>query len=150
MPDFNSLLDKDPLSYERPPTAPEGEYLLLIKGRTYGQSAKKKTPLVDFQYGVIAPMPSIPEEALQGIDLTKVKLHDEFYLTEDAMYRLREFFEIVGCVQGTTRESIDAAVGMQVIATVGHETSQTDPSRKYANIRGYLKADGSSGQQQVA
>jgi hypothetical protein len=141
MPDFNALLDKDPTSFERPPTAPEGEYLLVIKSKTYGQSSQKKTPFVEFGYGVISAMPSVPEEALENIDLTKVKFRDQFYLTEDAMYRLREFFEIVGCLQETTRESIDASIGCQVVATIGHETSTNDPSRVFANIRSYVKAE---------
>jgi len=141
MPDFNALLDKDPASFERPPVAPEGEYLLVIKGKSYGQSSQKKTPFVEFQYGVVDAMASVPEEALDGIDLAKIKLRDQFYLTEDAMFRLREFFETVGCLQETTRESIDAAVGQQVVATIGHETSDKDPTRIYANIRGYVKAE---------
>lgn len=141
MPDFNALLDKDPTQFERPPTVPEGDYLLLIKAKVFGQSAKKKTPFVEFQYGIVAPMPTIPMEALEGIDLTKAKLRDEFYITEDAMYRLREFFELVGVVMPSTRESIDACVGQQVIGTVAHTQSTTDASRTYANIRGYLKPE---------
>ena len=141
MPDFNALLDKDPTSFERPPVTPEGDYLAVIKGKSYGQSSKKKTPFVEFQYGIVNPMPSVPEEALDGVDLSKVKLRDQFYLTEDAMFRLREFFETVGCLMDTTRESIDAATGQQVVVTIGHETSDADPSRIYANIRGYMKAE---------
>lgn len=141
MPDFNALLDKDPSTFERPPTTPEGEYLLVVKSKSFGQSSQKKTPFVEFQYGIVNPMPSVPEEALDGIDLSKVKLRDQFYLTEDAMFRLKEFFETLGCSQETVRESIDASVGSQVVATIGHETSANDPSRVFANIRGYVKAE---------
>jgi hypothetical protein len=83
----------------------------------------------------------VPEAALDGIDLAKVKFRDEFYLTSDAMFRLREFFETVGCLIETTRESIDAAVGQQVVVSIGHQASTRDPSRVFANITGYLKAD---------
>jgi hypothetical protein len=141
MPDFNALLDKDPTQFERPPLPPEGDYLLLIKSKTFGQSAKKKTPFVEFAYAVVAPMPTIPMEALEGIDMTRVKLRDEFYITEDAMYRLREFFELVGVVMPSTRESIDACVGQQVIGTVAHSQGGADNSRTFANIRGYLKPE---------
>lgn len=141
MPNFNDLLDKDPTTFERPPTLPEGDYLGVIKGKTYGESSKKKTPFVQFQFGVVSPLESVSQEALADIDLTKVKLKDDFYLTEDAMYRLREFLEMADCVQDTTRESIEAAVGQQIVFTIGHETSQTDSSKVYANIRGYAKPE---------
>lgn len=141
MPDFNKLLDADPTSFERPPTVPEGDFLLLIKGRSYGQSAQKKTPYVRFEYQFIAPMESVPEEALAGIDLSRAKPRDDFYLTEDAMYRLTEFLEILGCIQPSMRDSIDAAVGQQVIATFGHTTSQKDPSKTYSEIRSYTRAE---------
>ena len=141
MPDFNALLDADPTSFERPPTMPEGECLALIKSRTYGQSAQKKTPYVRFDFNFLAPLPSMSEEALAQIDVSKAKLRDDFYLAEDAMFRLREFFELVGAVQSSTRESIDACVGQQVVLTIGHSPSQRDPNRMFAEIRGYARAE---------
>ena len=141
MPDFNDLLDRDPTSFERPPTAPEGEYLCVIESKTYGQSSQKKTPFVEFRFRPVSALPSVPEELLSDVDLTKVKFRDEFYLTPEAMFRLREFFEHVGCVMETTRDSIDAAVGQQIIVTIGHQASTKDPSRVFANVTQYLKAD---------
>src|SRR5215510_10206233 len=98
MPDFNSLLDADPTSFERPPLIPEGDFLGLIKSRKFDKSAQKKTPYVRFDFQLISPMDSVSPEAMVGVDLAKTKPHDEFYLTEDAMFRLREFFEIVDAV----------------------------------------------------
>src|SRR5262245_27368133 len=141
MPDFNALLDKNPLEFERPPTPPEGEYLVVVRDKKFGQSSQKKTPFVEFSYGVISALPSIPDEALNGVDLSKVKFRDEFYLTEDAMFRLREFLELLGCTEGSTRDAIESAIGQQVVVTVGHETSQRDPSRIFANMRGYVKPE---------
>jgi len=141
MPDFNALLDKNPLEFERPPTVPEGEYLVVIREKKFGQSSQKKTPFVEFSYGIVSPMASVPEEALSGVDLSKAKLRDEFYLTEDAMFRLRDFLEMIGCTEGSTRDAIESAIGQQIIVTVGHETSSRDPSRVFANIRGYVKAE---------
>lgn len=141
MPDFNALLDADPTQFERPPLIPEGDFLGMVKSRKFDKSAQKKTPFVRFDYSLLAPMASVPAEALEGIDLAKTKPHDEFYLTEDAMFRLREFFELVDAVMPSTRESIDACVGKQVVITFGHSPSQRDPSRMYAEIRGYAKAE---------
>lgn len=141
MPDFNALLDADPTQFERPPLVPEGDFLSLIKGRKFDKSAQKKTPYVRFDFQLIAPMESVSQEALDGIDLAKAKPHDDFYLTEDAMFRLRELFELVDAVMPSTRESIDACVGKQVILTFGHSPSQRDPNRMYAEIRGYARAE---------
>src|SRR5215471_5233957 len=141
MPDFNELLDRDPTTFERPPTAPEGEYLCVIESKQYGQSSQKKTPFVEFRFKPSAPLESVPPELIADIDLTKVKFRDEFYLTPEAMFRLREFFETVDCVMETTRESIDAAVGQQVVVTIGHQASTRDPSRVFANVTQYLKAE---------
>jgi hypothetical protein len=141
MPDFNKLLDADPTSFERPPTVPEGEFLLLIKGKELGTSAQKKTPYVRFHYQVMTPLESVPEDALEGIDLSKLKPRDDFYLTEDAMFRLREFFEMVGAVENSTRESIEACIGKQVVATFGHTQSQRDPTRVFSEIRSYSRAE---------
>lgn len=141
MPDFNKLLDADPSQFERPPTIPEGEYLMLIKGKEFGQSDKKKTPFVRFHYQIMSPLESVPEEALADIDLSKAKPRDDFYLTEDAMFRLREFFEFCGAIESSTRESIEACVGKQIVATFGHTQSQRDPTRVFAEIRGYARAE---------
>lgn len=141
MPDFNALLDADPTTFERPPTMPEGEYLSVIKSREFGKSAKKQTPYVRFHYGVIQALESVSQEALGDIELSKAKLRDDFYFTEDALYRLREFFDLLGVSEATNRDSIEACVGKQVIITIGHNQSQTDPTKFYAEIRGYAAAE---------
>jgi hypothetical protein len=141
MPDFNSLLDADPTSFERPPTLPEGEYLASIRAQEFGKSAQKQTPYVRFHYSIIQALDSVPQEALVDIDLSKAKMRDDFYITEDAMFRLRELFEIVDAVENSTRESVAACVGKQVVITIGHSTSQKDPTRTFAEIRSYAKAE---------
>jgi hypothetical protein len=89
----------------------------------------------------MTPLESVPEDALEGIDLSKLKPRDDFYLTEDAMFRLREFFEMVGAVENSTRESIEACIGKQVVATFGHTQSQRDPTRVFSEIRSYSRAE---------
>jgi hypothetical protein len=140
MPNFNELLQQDPSKFERRPVVPEGEWLAVIKSKEFGTSAKKKTPLVTFTFGLVSPMPSVPQAALEGFDISKAKMQDDFYFTEDAMFRLKEFFETVGCTQSSTGDSIEAAIGQQVIISVGHSPNEREPSRPYANITGYASA----------
>lgn len=141
MPDFNALLDADPTSFERPPTLPEGEYLAVIKGSEFGKSAQKQTPYVRFHYSILQALESVPQEALADVDLGKAKMRDDFYITEDAMFRLREFFEIIDAVESNTRESVNAAIGKNVVITVGHSPNRNDPTKFYAEIRGYSRAE---------
>lgn len=141
MPDFNALLDADPTSFERPPTLPEGEYLALVKGSEFGKSSQKQTPYVRFHYTILQALDSVPQEALDGVDLGKAKMRDDFYITEDAMFRLREFFELADAVESNTRESVQACIGKQVVLTIGHTPSQRDPTRTFAEIRSYARAE---------
>ena len=100
MPDFNALLDADPTSFETPADSyRKASTWSLLKGSEFGKSSQKQTPYVRFHYNVLQALDSVPQEALADMDLNKAKMRDDFYITEDAMFRLREFFELVDAVE---------------------------------------------------
>lgn len=144
MANLESLLDKDPSTFERPPVLPEGEYLVTVLdstlGTTPGKNGKEKTPFVEFTFGIQSPMESVNEEELEGIDITKAKVRDTFYLTDAAAFRIREFLEKADAIQSTLREGIAAAKGQSIVVTVAHSPNDRDPERPYVNVRGYAAA----------
>ena len=87
---------------------------------------------------------SPPTEALAGIDLSKKQLRHDFYLTDDSLYRLREFLEEHLALPGTGRsfqQLIEEAVGKPVIGNVIQEPSQKPGSDDIFNqINGFRKA----------
>ena len=95
---FEALLAKQVDSVERPKLYPIGNYSAIIAQHEFGKSAKKETPFVKFDVKLIGPGSDVDEEAFEQAGgnegLAKKKPLDlYFYLTPDALYRLREFLE---------------------------------------------------------
>lgn len=145
MANLESLLDKDPSTFERPPVLPEGDYLVTVLDyridKTPGKDGKEPTQFVEYTYGIQSTVgDSVNEEDLEGIDMAKQKVRDTFYLTDAALYRIREFWEKAGCLEGTMRDSLQASKGQSVILTVAHSPNPREPERPYVNVRGYAAA----------
>lgn len=105
MADFSNLLRKPAGQAKKPQALPAGDYPGIIKGFEVGDNNKNKTPYVRFQLGVIGWADSVPEDERvhvdsEGksilIDLAKRQLRRDFYLTEDALWRLDEMLRSIG------------------------------------------------------
>lgn len=139
--EFQNLLQKPADEFEAPKPIPEGTFIHAIKGFKFGKSSEKKTPFVEFDLGVVEPLPDVNEEALKDwlgdetIDKKKVR-GLTFYLTGDAMYRLGEFLvDHCGVQAGIpSGEQIQAAVGQQFAGTYSHSPSTRDPTKVFANL----------------
>lgn len=138
---FAEILSRPVESAERPKPLPAGTYRLQITGFEYGSSSKKQTPYVRFNYSVVSPMQDVNTEQLAGIDLAAKKLRDDFYLTADALYRLREYLEkkLNLNVSGRPFGACIAEVpGKTVIASVVQNPSQREGDDSiYNEISGY-------------
>ncbi len=139
MADLSALLDSNPENFVAPPTLPEGEYVWIIMDHQFGQSSKKKTDQVDFQLAVQQPLDSVDADELEGIDLTKAKTKATFYLTEAALFMLREFLEKAGCMAGSFKESIDASKGQTIVGTVRHR--QGENGRTYVDVGDWAEVE---------
>ena len=144
--DFSAIMSKPVEAAVRPPTAPAGTYLAGIVGHEFGTSSKKGTPYCRFNFQLLAAQDDVDEAALEeagGVEfMNKKRMRYEFYLTDDAMYRLREFLEDaleLNCSGRNFDEVIPETVNMQVLLGVTHTLSD-DGKDTYANIDTFAKA----------
>lgn len=96
MVDFKALLSKPAADVKRPPALPPGTYPGIIANYKFDESREKKTPFVRFGLKITGPGEDVDADALQGIDLGKREQRRDFFLTEDAQWRLTEFMTSCG------------------------------------------------------
>lgn len=145
-PDFSAILDRTSAEVERPKPLPIGPYAWAVKGLPrMDKSAKKGTPFVEFTCQPLQAMEGVDEDDLEAAltkkDGSKKLLGDmtqrlTFYLTEDALWRLKKFLvQDLQIEEGdrTLAALIDEAPGCQFIGTVKH-TPTDDGEGVYANI----------------
>ena len=95
---FNELLSKQIDSVERPKLFPAGNYSALVTGHETGKSPQKGTDFVQFGIKLTGPQNDVDPEAFEEAGGME-KLQDRrdlnlmYYITPDALYRLREFLE---------------------------------------------------------
>jgi hypothetical protein len=152
MTDVSSFEDilKTPVSeIERPKPIPAGSYRCIIKQRpVFEKSARKQTPYVQFILNPLEAGEDVDADDLEAA-LTKgdgstkvlsdVSIRATFYLTKDALWRLRKFLEddlqIEDLADIGLEQGIDLAVNREVIAHIKH-TPSDDGTAVYANLAG--------------
>lgn len=98
---FSELLSKNTDNVERPKPYPAGHYYGKLGKFTLGDQNQNKTPYVRFPVTAVSPGEDIDPADLEGINLGKKQFRSDFFLTEDAEYRLKEFLKSLGLnVQG--------------------------------------------------
>lgn len=98
---YQDLLRVPTDQIERPKPKPAGTYSGIIKEYKFDQSKKQRTPYCRIVIAAVQPGDDIladPDLAAQlaGQDLSKWNPHRDFYLTADAMYRLKDLVESLG------------------------------------------------------
>lgn len=141
MANFDALLDMNAADVKRPPALPQGTYLAqIVQNEGIAFSEKKKTPFTRYNVVPIQGLEDVDGAALDGIDLSKKKLRLDFYLTEDALWRLTDFFVKCGLVtEGqTSRALIPQAVGctvkIYVIQTPNTRNPEEPPFNEIASV----------------
>lgn len=140
-PNFAHLLNKPANSFERPKAVPMGTYLVQFIKFEFGESANKKTPFVRFLCSIVQPGTDVDKAALpEGWQEREFRY--EFYLTPDAMFRLREF--LGGALKMPETLNFDVlipqVVGKQAWATIIQQPSTKPGASKddiYNNITGF-------------
>lgn len=123
MVDFSKYLDAKAGEAKRPPVLPEGTYDGVIKGHQIGDANKNKTPYVRFALGLTAFPEGVDGD---GIDLSKRSPRRDYYLTDDALFRLDEFMRSCGVeISGRTyREALPEMIGQSVKVEIQHYVNQ--------------------------
>lgn len=138
MPDFKTLLQKPVTSAERPKPKAPGTYNGMVQRFEFGEAGEKKTPYVRYHINNVSPGPEVDmeENARNGIDLAKWSPYKDFYLTDDSIYRLREFIESCKIpVDGRSfNETIPEVVGKPVQFEVVNTPSKKNPLDIFSNV----------------
>lgn len=120
MADFSQFLRRPSGEAKRPPPLfPADDYQGIIKNHEIGDDNQKKTPYVRFHVGLTAWGASVPaswhyagskgeqiETSQSEIDLSKRQMRRDFYLTDDALWRLDEFLSSCGIQLGRPYEEL--------------------------------------------
>lgn len=138
-PQFASVLDMPASDIERPKPLPVGSYVCVVQGQPrIDKSAKKQTEFVEYTLKLLEALDDVDTEALDNVGGIKDKITKvTFYLTENSVYRLKEFLEHCGVdmeEEGSLRQYIAEAPGKQVVAHIIHEASQ-DGDAVYARVK---------------
>lgn len=136
-PNFGSILDRQSSEIERPKPLPVGTYTCVVKGLPkYDKSSKKQTEFVEFTLQPLAAGDDVDADDLEAMGgfLNKT-IRATYYLTEDALWRLKDFLTHLGIEEGdmSLRQRIGEATGRQVLATIKHQASE-DGEAVYAQL----------------
>lgn len=126
MPDFSELLRKPAGEAKRPQALPIGDYQGVIRSFEVGDSNRNHTPYVRFAITLTA----WPEgmEPVEGVDLNKRQLRKDFFLTDEALWRLDELIKTFGVDAAGKRyeDVLPLLVGQPVRVEVRHYRSADD------------------------
>lgn len=144
-PNFAGILDRQSGDVERPKPLPIGPFVWKVKGLPeFGESNTKKTPYVEFTCIPLSATDEVDPEALEEALIRKSgkkMLSDmvqklTFYLTEDALWRLKEFLvDTLKIEEGdkTLAAMISEAPNSEFIGEIRHAPTK-DGKGVYANI----------------
>lgn len=142
--DFSSLLSADITSVERPKPKPVGTYRLrVIKVPDPVESRDKGTPGMQFTFAYVEALADVDPDLLAEVDLTKGTLRDTFWLTDDALYRFREFLEKIGLdvETKTFKEIIPETPNQEVYAYISQQPSRSGDGAVFNTIDKYLSVE---------
>lgn len=123
MPDFTSLLHKDMEEIKKPPAWPTGMYPGRILRYEPGESSQKKTPYMRFTAGVTGFPENLDASETAGLDLEGKTFRCDYYLTEDALFRLKDLMAGLGFT-GFLDEALPQSVGSEVLIDLTQELNQ--------------------------
>lgn len=126
MVDFSSLLKKPAGEAKKPPALPAGDYHGIIKQFELGDQNKNRTPYVRLSLGFLDWPTTADDESKVGIDLAKRQMRRDYYLTDDALWRLDELIRGLG-IEGGGRgydEVLPELVGQHVLVVVIHKLNE--------------------------
>lgn len=143
MDSFADILNRSTEDVKRPKALPIGVYLTVVSGPFKpGKVGADQKEIVDFQLKILQAQQVNADDiaAFGGMDeLLGKDIRARFFLTEDALYRLTDFFETLGIPKGISfKEALASCPGKQVIVDLTQQPSQ-DGTQMYNQIKSYAK-----------
>ncbi len=129
-PDFTSLLDTEVEEAKRPPVIPQGTWTMMVKSYKEVTSSQKGTPGVEFTLVLQSPGDDVDIAALEAFsekaDITKRQMRHSFWVTDGALFMMREFIEHCGISHTgkTFKQVLPEVVGQAVKAYVNQTPSR--------------------------
>lgn len=145
-PDFRSLLSRPMDDIKKPLPLPAGTYIGRQIKYEFAESKEKKTPYVRFTFQLQSFGDDIDESQREGIDLSKRTGRRDFYLTEDAMFRLKDYIESCG-VNTELRslgECLPETANAEVLIEGNQKPNAEKPDEVFWEIRDVRGTAGSS------
>jgi len=146
MASFESILDK-PVDAIKPPEAlPVGTYLCIVDGPgEYVKVGKNDTPAFRVAFKPLQAQADVDQEKLaeilNGQALNDKKINANFFVTDAASYRLKDFcIDSLG-IEGTgksLRQVASEIQGKQVLVNLGHRASD-DGKAIYNEVKSYAR-----------
>ncbi len=139
--DFAKLLSKPLDDVKKPPAWPAGTYLGHVSKFEFGDQNKNNTPYARFTIHVTSAGPGLEPAELEGIDFQKGRdFRKDFYLSDDAEWRLKEFIESCGVPTAgrTFAETVPECANAQVQIEVVQQNSQRN-AEELVNFAGEVK-----------
>jgi len=142
---IKALIDRPVESAKKPTTKPAGTYSGVIASYKFDESSQKKTPFCRITVKNCQSTADVdrtllvdPEDG-SPMDLERWAPYEDYYLTDDALYRLRELMESCRMnISGRSfSETIPELVNQPVMFTIIHETI-TDKQTNEARIVGKI------------
>jgi hypothetical protein len=130
---MESILDTPSEHIERPKPLPQGSYITVVQGNPrFDKSSEQQTEFVEFTLKILQTEDDVDEDDLDKFltngdgskkPLNEVTTRHTFYLTDRALYRLKDFTRHCGIDsnRGTPRQWIAELPGCQVGIHVKHK-----------------------------
>lgn len=140
--DWNSILNKKPEEAEKPKPTPAGNYIAIILKHEFKEANnEKKTPYVQYTLKLVSPQPDVDQAALQeagGMEKISARTVTlDQYMTEDSMWRHREFLEKTCKINfgGRSWQPVIAeTTNKQIMVHMAQSVSKKDGQTIYSNV----------------
>lgn len=141
---FSDVLDMPASEVERPKPLPVGTYLFAVTGphedKTVG---KNNTRVAEFKARPVSAMDDVDRESLADYGFpTEKTVRLSFFLTEDAIYRLKDFYvDVLGkdSEGKTIRQMLSELPGSTFLGIIQHRPSE-DGKQFYAEFKSFARA----------
>jgi hypothetical protein len=144
-PDFSTILDQQATDIEPPKPLPAGSYVCIVQGLPrFDKSSRKQTDFVEFTLQPVSAEDDVDADDLEDFGpLGEKTIRATFYITNEAVYRLRDFLVDLGLeIEGhSLNELINQSPGQSVIAHIVHRFSD-DGKRVFAEVKSTTKYGG--------
>lgn len=133
-PDLRKLLSTNLDEVKEPPLLPAGTYHGIITKHQFGQTkGDKKTPFVEFMVQLTGHGQDVSAEDVAEVDFSRKQMRATYYLTVDALYRVKEFLQKLDIE--TAGRSLDAVlpetINKEVLVAVTQLPNKREPGKFY-------------------